>query len=88
MARLVDSAAGRIAVMAGGGVRPGSVAQLVEATGVPEVHLSARVMEPSAMQHRNPGCDLGSGRIPGEYELARTDPELVRATVSALTNPG
>lgn len=88
LARLVDRAAGRIAVLAGGGVGPATVAQLVEATGVPEVHLSARVLEPSAMRHRNPSCDLGSERVPGEYELARTDPELVRATLSALTNPG
>jgi len=84
--RLVDLAAGRIVVMAGGGVRAGTVARLVEATGVPEVHLSARGMEPSGMRYRNPGCDLGSGRIPGEYELARTDPEVVRATVSVLAD--
>ena len=88
LAGLVDRAAGRITVMAGGGVGPGTVARLVAETGVPEVHLSARVMESSAMRHRNPGCDLGSGRIPGEYQLARTDPELVRATVSALTQQG
>lgn len=88
LTRLVDRAAGRIAVMAGGGVQPATVAHLVAETGVPEVHLSARVMQPSAMRHRNPGCALGSGRIPGEYELARTDPELVRATLSALRQRG
>ena len=57
------------------------------ATTSGRTNATARVMEPSAMQHRNPACDLGSGRIPGEYELAKTDPELVRATVSALTQP-
>lgn len=88
LARLVSQAAGRITVMAGGGVRPGTVARLVEASGVLEVHLSARAMGPSAMRHRNPGCDLGSAGIPGEYELGRTDPEVVRATVSALTRQG
>jgi len=84
LARLVERAAGRIVVMAGGGVRPATVAQLVASTGVPEVHLSARVLESSAMQHRNPECALGSSQLPDEYELARTDPQLVRAAVSAL----
>ena len=41
LARLVRRAAGRIAVMAAGTVRPGNVAQIAAATGVPEVHLRA-----------------------------------------------
>jgi copper homeostasis protein len=39
--RLVDTAAGRITVMAGGSVRGENVAELVRATGVPAVHLRA-----------------------------------------------
>jgi copper homeostasis protein len=39
--RLVDDAAGRITVMAGGSVRGGNVADLVARTGVPAVHLRA-----------------------------------------------
>jgi copper homeostasis protein len=39
--RLVDTAAGRITVMAGGSVRGDNVADLVAATGVPAVHLRA-----------------------------------------------
>jgi copper homeostasis protein len=41
LARLVRRAGGRITVMAAGTVRPGNVAQIVAATGVPEVHLRA-----------------------------------------------
>jgi copper homeostasis protein len=41
IARLVEQAAGRIVVMAGGGVRSGNIRQLMEATGAQEFHSSA-----------------------------------------------
>lgn len=42
ISRLVVQAAGRITVMAGGGVRPGNAAALLQRTGVRELHTSAR----------------------------------------------
>lgn len=36
--QLVDAAAGRIVIMAGGGIRPANVAQVVRSSGVREVH--------------------------------------------------
>jgi copper homeostasis protein len=45
LAALVGHAAGRLAVMPGGGVRSGHVAALVEATGAREVHSSAGLGE-------------------------------------------
>ena len=39
---LVEQAAGRLVVMAGGGVRPANAAQIVRESGVSELHLSAR----------------------------------------------
>ncbi len=41
--QLVERSAGRIAVMAGAGVRPENVAELIRQTGVMEVHSSASV---------------------------------------------
>ncbi|NYD91338.1 copper homeostasis protein CutC [Sphingomonas melonis] len=46
IARMVERAAGRLVVMAGAGVAPGNVADLVAATGVQAVHGSAS--EPAA----------------------------------------
>jgi copper homeostasis protein len=48
LAALVAQADGRIAVLAGGGVRAANVAALVRDTGVREVHLRAAVGTPSA----------------------------------------
>lgn len=39
---LVEQAAGRLVVMAGGGVRPANAARIVRASGVRELHVSAR----------------------------------------------
>lgn len=68
IARTVTAAAGRLEVMAGGGVRAELVADLVAATGVRDVHLSARV--PVAP-------DEGFGA------RHRTDPALAAAAVAA-----
>ncbi|MFC7432121.1 MULTISPECIES: copper homeostasis protein CutC [unclassified Agrococcus] len=44
IARAVAAAQGRLAVMAGGGIRPERVGELVAATGIADVHLSARTL--------------------------------------------
>jgi copper homeostasis protein len=48
LAELVRRAAGRIAILAGGGVRPANAAEIVRRTGVREVHLRAMEAVPSA----------------------------------------
>lgn len=68
IARAVAAADGRIAVMAGGGVRPERVGELLAATGVRDVHLSAR---------RKAFEDIGFG---ARYEV---DPDLVTRAVGA-----
>lgn len=54
IAALARQAGGRIAVMAGAGIEPGNVAALVAATGVREVHASAKAVQRSRMRYRNP----------------------------------
>ena len=75
---LVERADGRIEIMAGGGVRPGNVAELVRLTGVCEVHGRAAETVVSAARFVNPalGYDEGTRSV--------TSAAAVRAMRAAL----
>lgn len=85
IAALREQAAGRITILPGGGVKPERVTELVRATGVGEVHLSARVSVPSPMRFRRPDIPMGATAVPGEYERKTASADLIRATREALT---
>ncbi len=84
IAALQKQAAGRIVVMAGGGITPRNVGRIVAATGVNTVHLSARRTLESAMQHRNPRSFMGGALRPPEFSLKTTDESAVRSVVESL----
>ncbi len=78
-AALVEQAAGRIGILAGAGVKPGNVAELVRRTGVREVHGSFSGPIPGA----EPGSKLGAmGFVPPE--LRDTDQAAVAEAVRVL----
>lgn len=81
---LVELAAGRVSIMPGCGIEEGNVREIVEKTGVREVHFTAFTHRDSGMTYRNPGPFMGSVQIPGEYDLQLTDPEQVRRFVSKV----
>ena len=86
IAALVEQAKGKIAIMAGVGVRPTNVAELVRLTGVREVH--ARLMEPVASEMRFRAGNLESGPfMPNDYERLVTSRADVKALVAALRAP-
>ncbi len=60
IARLVENARGRIAVMAGGNVRRNNVQDFLATTGIEEVHTSLRTRLPSPAHFANPQVRLGS----------------------------
>ena len=84
---LVDAARGRIAIMACGGVREHNAKQIIEATGVREIHVGhggVEVAVASQMQHRNEKLSMGS--LPGrEYGHFVVSEERVRSLVRALS---
>ena len=86
---LVEATGSRIAVMVCGGVREHNARQIVEATGVGEVHVGHSGVEeavPSKMRHRNEKLSLGS--VPGqEYRHFVVSEERVRNLVRVLTIP-
>lgn len=85
MLRQLNSyAAGRIIILAGGGVKSSNVRDLVDQTGVTEVHASARSAVGSKMEFRRGGVSMGT---PGTDEYSRkvTDPVEVAAIVKAIS---
>jgi copper homeostasis protein len=81
---LAKQAAGRIIVMPGGGITTRNIRKIVSATGVNEVHLSARTEVDSAMQYRNSRVFMGGTLRPAEFSWKATDEELVRGVVESV----
>ncbi|MCF7674581.1 MAG: hypothetical protein K9N23_18845 [Akkermansiaceae bacterium] len=84
LTELNRQAANRITILPGGGVKPERVTELIQATGVTEVHLSARVSMPSPMRFRRPDIPMGATSVPGEYERKVTSAELIHTTRQAM----
>jgi len=87
IAELVRQAAGRIAILPGGGITEDNVATLVRATGVSEVHLTGAVTHQSGMTFRAPEVTIGNAAPRSEYEWSVTDAERIRRVVAMLGNP-
>ncbi len=85
--QLRQTAANRIALMIGSGIRSGNVRELLSQTGVREVHASARHIEPSPMRYRNE--KVRKGTLPEwEYQRAEADEEEKRNLVRAISRIG
>jgi copper homeostasis protein len=83
IAQLVAVAGTNISVMAGGGVRPENVGQILSTTGVREIHAGLRSTVRSPMRYRNEHISMGllAGR---EYERLVVLEESVRELVRAV----
>ncbi len=78
IAALVQQAAGRVRIMAGAGIRPENVANVLARSRADELHASARGLYRSTMRWRNERLeDLAADR-------QETDPAIVAALVAAL----
>ncbi|MFZ0953782.1 MAG: copper homeostasis protein CutC [Candidatus Sulfotelmatobacter sp.] len=67
IARLVEAARGRVAIMACGGINNQNAASIIEQTGVREIHVGLRSPVTSPMLHRN--LELSMGTVAGgEYQ--------------------
>jgi copper homeostasis protein len=93
ISKLVKLAGGRIHIMAGGGITARNVAQILQHTGVNEIHVGLATEVPSPMFLRNSRVSLG--KAPGrEYYRARVLEESVRelkyatAHMPAVERPG
>jgi copper homeostasis protein len=84
IARLVKAASGRITIMAGGGIRHDNAANIVERTGVGEIHAGLSSSVASPMQYRKPDVSMGEaqGR---EYQRVQVVEENVRKLKRVLS---
>lgn len=80
--RLVTAAAGRVAILAGGGVNEENAAAIVQKGGVRELHIRGTTAVASGMTFKRPGFDLTKPLMPDNVR-AVTDATRVRAVVDA-----
>ena len=76
-------AGGRIKIMACGELAPDTIAEVVRETGGEEFHFAALQTIPSTMAYRNDQVGMGGTELDREYSNTVTDPDLVRATITA-----
>jgi copper homeostasis protein len=78
LAKLARQAAGRLSIMPGGGVTEDNLAEIITATGVHEVHLSARGPVRGGMTFFNHRCFMGTFSRSNEYEWREASEEKIR----------
>jgi copper homeostasis protein len=77
ISRLVQAAKDRIVIMAGSGINSRNLAEVIEVTGVTEVHASAKAPVAAPMGHAegfSPGRPFGS--LGGHTRLVASEPEV------------
>ena len=81
---LVRKADGKIVIMPGAGINDTNVEEIVNKTGVWEVHMSAKERVASPMVYRNSRVAMGGNLIIPEYDNYYTSEELVRSIKEKL----
>jgi copper homeostasis protein len=81
--RVVDAAAGRLLVMACGGLDATNIARLRALARPDEMHFAAQRQEPSAMTFRNPSIGMGGTALDREYTTYLADEAAIAATIAA-----
>ena len=83
IAGVVQRAAGRIGVVAGGGIRPDNVKAVVQGSGVSEIHLRGSGLVQSGMEFRRAGVALNRLQETGEYAWTETMESVIREVIAA-----
>jgi copper homeostasis protein len=83
---LVRSSRERISIMAGSGVNLSNAVELLQYTGIKEIHISGKRRINGGMKYKNDKINMGG--LPGipEYEIDVTDAETVKKISNQLKN--
>lgn len=82
--RTVEQAEGRIEVLPGGGIRPANVAEVLQRTGVDQVHMSLSEQRPDPSATHNPAVYFGADLPTSEATYRAVSEELVRTVRAGL----
>lgn len=83
LTELIDKADGRIDIMAGAGIGPAVIKELIPVTKGTSYHMSGKVTLDSPMKYRKADVSMGLPSL-SEYEIWQTSEENVRAAVDVL----
>lgn len=81
---LVEQANGRIELMPGGGVKLNNAREVVDHTGVKQMHTTASEKTQSSMGYQNTQCYMGAASEGAEYERKLANADLIKSIVSRL----
>ncbi|WP_353097328.1 copper homeostasis protein CutC [Tissierella praeacuta] len=82
--KLVKMSEDKIIIMPGAGINEKNVKDIIENTGVKEIHLSAKKRVESIMEYRNQRVNMGGNLIASEYENYFTCEKSVRSITQIL----
>ena len=82
---MIEYAAGRIEILPGGGIRPGNAAELVEKTGVDQIHaaISKNMVDNSTVG--NPDIFFGGALYPPEDKYKIADAGKIEALINSVS---
>ncbi|UGT40752.1 copper homeostasis protein CutC [Nocardia yamanashiensis] len=86
IARLVNLAAGRIDVMACGGLRADNARRVLELTGVRDLHAAVRLPVPGLPPQPDNEVSFAESSVPTGFDHFATDPAGVAALIEAAAN--
>jgi copper homeostasis protein len=84
IAALQRQSAGRIVILAGGGINEDNVEQVLAETRVSEVHVRGTARQESRMEFRNPRVSMGKAYVPDDYAHVVTDADRIRRIVGRV----
>ncbi len=88
IAELVRQSAGRIGILPGCGINEKNVRQLIEKTGVEEVHFSAMKTVDSTMLFRQINVQMANATHSSEFSVTVADVEKIRNIAKTRNPPG
>ncbi|WP_217556916.1 copper homeostasis protein CutC [Vibrio metschnikovii] len=83
LADMVSLAKGRIRIMAGAGLTANNVTQIIQQTGVQEVHLSGKSVRPSHMQLKSAAAKMGRADV-DDFMIPVTNPTAIAQVAEKL----